>query len=143
MGLIYIFLLVILDQLTKKWAIDYLSNIGSIPVIENIFYLTYVENKGAAFGIFHGKVNFLIIVTGIITGYIIYYMYSNKNLTNLTKLALSLIVSGALGNLIDRIRLGFVVDFFDFRIWPVFNVADICVVIGSILISYIILTNKE
>ncbi|OPJ56892.1 signal peptidase II [Alkalithermobacter paradoxus] len=143
MKIVYILLLILLDQITKIWALKDLSEIGSIPVIENIFHLTYVENRGAAFGIFQGKTTFLVIITACVIGYIIYYMLSNKNLDNITKISFILIISGAIGNLIDRVRLGFVVDFFDFRVWPVFNIADICVVIGAVLLGYVIITSKD
>lgn len=143
LNLILIVALVMIDQLSKLWALLKLSDIGSIPVINNIFHLTYVENRGAAFGVLQNKRFFFIILTFAVVGYIIYFLYSNKGLNTYVKISLNLIVAGAIGNLIDRVRLGFVVDFFDFRIWPVFNVADICVVVGGCMLAYIMIFKSE
>ncbi|WP_084280947.1 signal peptidase II [Alkaliphilus transvaalensis] len=136
---IIIISVIILDLITKYWAINQLQPVGSIPVIENIFHLTYVENRGAAFGMLQNQRLFFIIMTTAITLGVIIFILKNKNMHLLLKIGLSLVVGGAIGNLIDRIRYGYVVDLFDFRIWPVFNIADCGVVVGALLISYIIL----
>ncbi|WP_099188008.1 signal peptidase II [Tepidibacter mesophilus] len=135
--------LVLLDQVTKYYALNFLSKIGRITIIDNIFNLTYVENRGAAFGMLQNQKWFFVLVAFVVVSFIVYYLRTNKNISKLYKVSLVLILAGAIGNLIDRIRLNFVVDFFDFIVWPVFNVADICVVIGGILLSYIILFDKE
>jgi len=130
-----------LDQLSKYFALKYLTSVGSIPVIENIFHLTYVENRGAAFGMLQNNQIIFVIVASIATIVGLYYLYTNKDLNFMAKASIILILSGAIGNLIDRVRLGFVVDYFDFRIfWQyVFNVADVFVVVGTILLcTYII-----
>ena len=137
--------LVGLDQISKILAVKYLVNIGSIPVIKDIFHLTYVENRGAAFGMFQNNQIFFIIIAMIACAFGLYFLYK-KQLNLLGKSAIILIISGAVGNLIDRIRLGFVVDYFDFRIfWNyVFNVADVFVVIGTILLCiYIIFFEND
>ncbi len=143
MNLILILFFIAVDQISKHFALKELSRVESIPVIPNIFHLTYVENRGAAFGILQNQKWFFVVVAVVVTVFILYYLFTNKDLDIYTKLSLILILSGAIGNVIDRVRFGFVVDFFDFRIWPVFNVADICVVIGGILLSYSILFKKN
>ena len=124
-----------LDQISKFLAVKYLVNIGSIPIIKDIFHLTYVENRGAAFGMFQNNQMIFVVVALAACIFGLYYLYK-KQLNLLGKSAIILIIAGAIGNLIDRVRLGFVVDYFDFRIvWNyVFNVADVFVVIGTILL---------
>lgn len=136
-----IVLLIGIDQLSKVWALNSLKDIGSIPIIENIFHLTYVENRGAAFGMFQNSQMIFVIVALSASIFGIYYLNKNKNINLLGKTGIILIISGAIGNLIDRVRLGFVVDYFDFRfIWEyVFNVADVFVVVGTILLCLFIL----
>ncbi|WP_164690148.1 signal peptidase II [Paraclostridium sordellii] len=137
--------LIAIDQISKYLAVNYLANIGSIPIIKNIFHLTYVENRGAAFGMFQNNQIIFIVVAIAACVFGLYYLYK-KDLNILGKSAIILIISGALGNLIDRIRLGFVVDYFDFRvIWDyIFNVADVFVVVGTILLCvYIIFFEND
>lgn len=134
-----------LDQISKFLAIKYLVNIGSIPIIKDIFHLTYVENRGAAFGMFQNNQMVFVVVALIACIFGLYYLYK-KQLNLLGKSAIILIIAGAIGNLIDRVKLGFVVDYFDFRIvWNyVFNVADVFVVIGTILLCiYIIFFEND
>ena len=142
-----ILLLVGIDQLSKILALKYLKSVESIPIIQNMFHLTYVENRGAAFGMFQNNQIIFVIVALVASIYGLYYLHTKK-VNILGKVSILLIISGALGNLIDRVRLGFVVDYFDFRIiWEyVFNVADIFVVLGTILLCIYILfyeDNKE
>lgn len=135
------------DQLTKIWAVKKLSDGSQIKIIGNFLRFSYVENRGAAFGIMQNQLLFFLVVTClmlIIMGYIFFKM---KNITNLTRLSLTLIGSGAVGNLIDRARQGFVIDFIDVRFgslydFPVFNIADSLVVCGTILLVILILFNK-
>ncbi|WP_093430332.1 signal peptidase II [Paraclostridium bifermentans] len=134
-----------LDQISKFLAVKYLVNIGSIPIIKDIFHLTYVENRGAAFGMFQNNQIVFVVVALAACIFGLYYLYK-KQLNLLGKSAIILIIAGAIGNLIDRVRLGFVVDYFDFRIvWNyVFNVADVFVVIGTILLCiYIIFFEND
>lgn len=150
--MIYILLiitgLISIDQISKYMALNYLKDIGSIPIIENIFHLTYVENRGAAFGMLQGNQFIFIIAATLAMVVGLYYIYKYK-LSLLAKSSIVLIISGAIGNMIDRVRLGFVVDYFDFRIiWEyVFNIADVFVVIGTILLCIHIIffdnDNKE
>ena len=134
-------IIVAIDQLTKfivKNNIDYGRR---IPVIDKFFYLTYHENTGAAWGLMQGGRMFFIPITIILIIFMGYYIYRSKNL--LFKTALSFVIGGAIGNLIDRIRVGGVTDFLDFHFgsynFPTFNAADSFIVIGTILLSYYIL----
>lgn len=136
-------IVLVLDQITKLWAINSLKSIGYVSVIPKIFHLTYVENRGAAFGMLQNQKAFFVITTTLIIIGITFFLFKNKKLFPSVKLGLGLIMGGAIGNLIDRIRFSYVVDFFDFRIWPVFNIADISIVVGGLLISYIIIRHDS
>lgn len=145
--LIVIFLLIGADQLTKIWAVNALAT-QDIRIWPNIFHFTYVENRGAAFGVLQNKQLFFIITTIIIIGVMFFYL--KKIQPTLTgqwlKVAFTLIISGAIGNLIDRIVLGYVRDFLyaAFIHFPVFNVADILVVVGvGILMLVIFIGDME
>ena len=122
--------LIIFDQLTKWLVITNIKE-NSITVIQNILNFTYVENKGVAFGInSNGGISNIIISIFVII-IIIRFMVKQREMTNkFTNISLALILAGGFGNLIDRIQTGLVVDFFDFRIWPVFNMADIAICMG-------------
>ena len=126
--------LIAIDQLSKYFAYTLLKPINSITVIEGVFSLTYVENSGAAFGMFQGARWFFIVITVfIISGIVYYYRRLPKGKTyNMARITLLLIISGALGNFFDRVRSGYVVDFFQARFieFPVFNIADSYVVVG-------------
>ncbi|MBA1333775.1 MAG: Lipoprotein signal peptidase [Firmicutes bacterium] len=131
------------DRLTKYVAKGYLRPRGSLPVINGIFHLTYVENRGVAFGMLQNKGWVFIPVTlGIILG-IVYLLSKAKKGSRMLRLPMAMILGGAIGNLYDRIFLGYVVDFLDFRIWPVFNLADSSIVIGAVLLGYFIAFKGE
>lgn len=136
-----------IDQLTKYFSVEYLQGQKPIVIIDNFLQLNYVENYGAAFGIMQNKQWFFIIATFMVLVGIIIYMKTNNKLTFSMRLSLVLIASGALGNLIDRIRLGYVIDMIDvnfgnFYDYPVFNVADSAIVIATIFIMYLVLFDK-
>lgn len=140
-----IVLLIGIDQISKVWALRYLKEVSSIPIIKNVFHLTYVENRGAAFGMLQNNQSIFIIVALTASVFGLYYLHTKK-VNILSKAGIILIIAGAIGNLIDRVRLGFVVDYFDFRfIWEyVFNVADVFVVVGTIVLCiYIIFFEEE
>lgn len=129
--------LVIVDQLLKIWVLSSLAGLGSsVMLIPGLLQLTYVENRGAAFGIMQGRVGILSLLTlAVIIFCIVLLIRKVRNRMAATSLAL--IVAGGLGNLIDRVFRGFVVDFLDVSplfSFPVFNFADCCVVIGTILL---------
>ena len=106
----------------------------SIPIIKNVFHITVVFNEGAAFGFLRGKTSFLIY-SGVICVFLL-VLFIKKRAENGVFFALSagLVLGGALSNLFDRITLGFVIDYLDFRIWPVFNLSDSCITAGSVLL---------
>lgn len=148
MSFLYISLIIILDQVTKFAAKTKLKPANNVDLVQGYFSLSYVENRGAAFGIFKGNMILLIGVTSLVTLFIIFYIIKYKNINKYFRLSLILIAAGAIGNLIDRITLGYVVDFFHFYIkdifdWPVFNIADISVVCGTILLALNIIFVKE
>lgn len=133
------------DQLTKWLASTYLKEIGSLPLIQDVFHLTYVENTGAAFGILkNARWVFIVISAAAIVAVIAFMAYQTHRRVRIPVLAgisLSLIAGGGIGNMIDRLMLGYVIDFFDFTLinFAVFNVADSCVTVGVVLmVIYII-----
>ena len=136
--LILTLVLVLLDQAVKYWAFTKLSMVGTIPIIDTVFHLTYVENHGAAFSILQNQRWLFLILTPIIMAVIVVILHKKLIYAKTGRIGLYLILAGALGNLIDRIWHGFVVDLFDFRLihFPVFNVADIYVVCGVALFFY-------
>ena len=129
---------IIIDQLSKIIVVNNLTNNKSIEVIKSFFYLTYTNNKGAAFSILTGRRILLILVALIVIGVLIYYVRKNKIEGKVNKIALSLVIGGSIGNLIDRILRGAVIDFIDVKIFgynfPIFNLADTFIVIGVFLL---------
>ena len=139
-------LLIICDQVSKIAVLKYLKPIGTSVVIKNIFSLTYVENRGAAFGILQNSRWVFICATIIILAVLIIYKIKSRPQGKIINTSLCLLISGAIGNLIDRIFRGFVVDMLEvtFIEYPVFNVADCFVVVGAILLGiYIMFIYKE
>ncbi len=150
-------ILIGLDQFSKRLAFKLLKDNTSIQILGDWFKLSYVENKGAAFGQFSGYVIILIPVTLIFLIFLIYAYKGSKNF--IEKTGFFLIICGAIGNLIDRICNGFVIDFFDFDFfdikseflkiqmdrWPVFNLADsyICIGASMVFIAIVFLTGKN
>ncbi|MDD4899272.1 MAG: signal peptidase II [Candidatus Omnitrophica bacterium] len=133
-----------LDQASKFLFTKFLQLNHPVAVIKGVFYLTLVHNRGAAFGILKGKL-FLFILASLIALVVIYLNLKDKGKDNpfLFKFALGLILAGGLGNLIDRIFFGYVIDFLDFRVWPVFNLADSAITVGAILLGWSICTRKS
>lgn len=129
------FLVFLFDQFFKALIDKYLLACQSIPLINNILHLTYVRNRGAAFGIFYGQRWFLLLI-GLLVVVFIYYFHLKVKKDELMQTALGFILGGSLGNLIDRSVRGYVIDYIDIRIWPVFNFADIMIDIGVLLIIY-------
>ncbi len=125
---------VVLDQITKYLVVSKMDLGESIPLIRNFLAVTYVRNPGAAFGMLPHRTLFLIIVTLLVAGFIIYLYQAVPAGYTALRVGLALQVGGALGNLIDRVRNVSVVDFIDVKFFPpVFNVADIAVVIGVLI----------
>ncbi len=144
LSIISIILLVGLDQFVKYLTVTHLIN-QPIVLIENVFELTYVENKGAAWSILENQIWFFILITVVILALIVYAFYKKMIYTKLGKFSLVLICAGAIGNFIDRITHGYVIDMFSFKLinFPVFNVADVCIVCGGILFVYYMLFEHD
>lgn len=126
------------DQLTKLLAVHFLAPITTLPLIPKVFHLTYVENTGAAFSLLAGRSVFLILLTAVLIAALIALLIRQHKTRTARPLnfALTMVIGGALGNLLDRLHYGYVVDFFDCRIigFAVFNVADCFVVVGCVLV---------
>ena len=133
---------VILDQFSKYIVVENMVLGESIPIIEEVFHLTYILNPGAAFGMFAHNRLFFIAITVIVIGIIIWARREILASPWEVKAGCGLFLGGAIGNLIDRARQGLVIDFFDFRIWPVFNIADIAICIGVGLIIWNLLKTE-
>ncbi|MBC7325302.1 MAG: signal peptidase II [Moorella sp. (in: Bacteria)] len=134
--LLLVLLVLGLDQLTKYIIRTNFQPNESLPVIKSIFHLTYVNNPGAAFGLLAYKTPVFIGVTLLVAAIILVAYRFLPPDRALLRLSLAMMLGGALGNLIDRLRFGYVVDFLDFRIWPVFNLADMAIVGGVILLCW-------
>lgn len=144
---IWILLIVIFDQASKYICKFYFEGAHDKVILDGLFSLTYLENKGAAFGIFQNKKFILVGLTALIIIGLIIYLYK-VNVKGALKIALILIIGGAIGNLIDRVFLGYVIDFLHFYVadvfnWPVFNFADVSVVCGTILMAGVLLFSKD
>jgi signal peptidase II len=136
---------IIVDQLTKSLAVSYLETEldQSVSIAGNLVRLTYVENRGAAFGILQEHTFFFVVIgLAVIGGIFATYRYFPVTGPTL-HVALGLQLGGAIGNLIDRVRLGYVVDFVDLAIWPVFNVADAAIVVGVAILAFHLLRAPE
>ena len=144
--IIYTVLFVLIDRLTKYLAVKYLMPIGSAVVLDGIFNLTYVENTGIAFGMLKGM-NYIIVPLSIVIVAVCTYLLVKtvKSGKKIMPLALNFIISGAVGNIIDKLSYGFVVDFLEFAFidFPVFNISDILINLGVIAIVMIILLKKN
>lgn len=128
----------ILDQFIKFIITTNLSIADTINVIKNFFRITYVENSGAAFSIFENSRVFLILLSILILSFIVYYITKRKKYSKFEFIIYGTLIGGILGNLIDRIRFGYVIDYLDFNFgsysFPVFNLADIFIVISGIIL---------
>ena len=141
--IIAVVVLILLDQGTKFWALASLKPIHNMTLVEGFMDLTFVENRGVAFGMFSGQRWFILLLTGIIAAGLIWFYKAMPKKKEYFPLRVSrvMVLSGAVGNIIDRLFRGYVVDFFEFTFfeWPVFNVADIYVVVGVTLLALMIL----
>lgn len=136
--------LVLIDQVSKLLVVNYLTD--KIVLINNFFSLDYVKNTGAAFGFFSGNIFFLVLITLVLVIYLIYELKQNID-KKFNLLFIILIISGAIGNLIDRVFRGFVVDFISFILFnsqmPVFNIADIFVTCGVAGLIFVIFKEEK
>ncbi len=130
---------VALDQYVKRLVVTSMVPGQSIPIMQDFLHLTYVLNPGAAFGILPNQRLFFLIAGGILLiGAALFYPKMKKS-DNVLKFGMTGLLSGAAANLIDRIQSGLVVDFVDFRVWPVFNIADVAIIAGMFAMIYAIL----
>ena len=135
-----------LDQWVKVWASAKLQRVPTMPVIPDVFHLTYTENRGMAFSLLEGQTGFLIAAAVIVIGGIVWAQTRiGSRLPALLAVSLAFALGGALGNLADRARLGYVVDLFDARIirFPIFNVADTAITFGILLLAWRVATTPE
>lgn len=130
-------IVLLLDQVTKLLVKSWLPEGASVPLFPGILYLTHVRNYGAAFGVLNNRTGLFIWVT-VVAMVVIIFAYRRLSVGNRSALrwALAMQFGGALGNLLDRLRAGYVTDFLDLRVWPVFNLADVAIVAGVILLGW-------
>ncbi|RVU55168.1 signal peptidase II [Anaerosphaera multitolerans] len=143
-------LLVLIDQLSKFFVVRFLKGNAPVVVIEDVLNFYYLENRGAAFGIMQNKRIVFIAITVIVIAVLVSLLYKNyENSSLMLKASISLIIGGTLGNFIDRIRLHYVVDFISINIkkinfqFAVFNLADVFIVVGTILLILIVLLHDN
>lgn len=140
----YYFLIIIaavaIDQIIKKAVVSTMALYETIPVIQDVFHITYIHNTGAAFSMMDGmRIVLIMLPLVLVCAALIYMFIKRKTGHPLLMTSVALIAGGGIGNLIDRISMGFVVDYLDFRGFPIFNMADICVCVGcGLLILYIL-----
>lgn len=133
-----VFFLLAIDQAAKLYVEANYDLGTSIPILEDVFHFTYIQNPGAAFSILEHQQWFFIGVNIILFCGAAWYYRRLSGENGWIRYGLALLFGGAVGNLIDRLRLGAVIDFFDFRIWPVFNIADIAICVGVGMLMYAI-----
>ena len=127
--------IVVLDQIFKYLAINNLKSVENVAVIDNLLYFTYLENRGAAFGIFSNQRWFFIIATVLAIILLMYLVFVKKIQSKIFNISVALIIGGGVGNLIDRVFLGYVVDYIQISFFPpVCNFADYCITAGTIML---------
>jgi len=131
------------DQLCKFLILKYIGLNTTYDIIKDIFSITPLLNTGGGFGILPGQTPFFILVSVFATVYIISILLKRKIKEKILLYSISMILAGALGNLIDRLRFGAVVDFIDFKIWPVFNIADSSITVGVIILTWQLLKSSK
>ncbi len=138
-------LLLLIDWFSKRWAQTTLAVVKTMPLIKGVIGLRYAENTGAAFSAFAGATTLLSAFSALVCIAVLIYLFKHPELDRLSKLSLSMVFAGGVGNLIDRIRLGYVVDFFElqFMDFAIFNVADICITVGAALLFIALLRGGE
>lgn len=146
---IIILFLIGLDQWSKIMVLSHLKPVGTYPIIQDIFHFTYAENTGTAFSMFADKQVFVSVVTSLILLVILLHLFQvirRQSEPQIYRLSVTLMLAGGIANLIDRIRIGYVVDFIDVRAirFAIFNVADIFIVIGVfMMIGYLTYSGKK
>jgi len=143
MFFVVIALTLLLDQVSKAMVQMLMYHGESITLVPHVFNLTYILNPGAAFGLLAYQTSLFVAVTVILTAGVLFGYKKLPRERRLLRYGLGLIVGGALGNLVDRLRYGFVVDFLDFHMWPVFNLADMAIVAGACLLVWDLLNGGD
>lgn len=141
-------LLIFIDQISKFFVVSFLKDAPPFIIIENFLNFFYLENRGAAFGILQGNMILFSIITILVLGFLIIFLKRNyKKSSIVLKTSIALIIGGAVGNFIDRIRLNYVVDFISFKIFgrdfAVFNLADCFIVIGTFLLMLMLIFHEN
>ncbi|MCR5175964.1 MAG: signal peptidase II [Anaerovibrio sp.] len=136
-------LIFVLDQLAKGYVTASMHLGQSVPVVDDFFYITYVLNPGAAFGLFEHQRLIFILVALLLLGLAVYFRKQLVQETVLIQYGVGLLLGGAVGNLYDRLQSGLVVDFFDFRFWPVFNIADVAICLGAGFVMFDMLFRRD
>jgi len=132
-----------LDQVSK-YIISESCIVGkTIPVFENFFHITLIYNKGVAFGLFNDNAVVAKLLVFFGCSVVAYMLFAMRSLSVANRVAAGMMIGGALGNIVDRIRIGAVVDFLDFRVWPVFNIADTFISIAAGMFIILILVTKN
>lgn len=144
----FVVLLVMMDQLSKFFVVSFLKGQSPYILIDGFLSFYYIENRGAAFGILqNSQLLFSIITIVVLLGLMIYLIKNYKSLSLATKISLTLIIAGAIGNFIDRLRLKYVIDFISFRMFghdfAVFNLADSFIVIGTIIVMILVILHEN
>ena len=130
------------DRFTKNFVLDNMRPGQSVPIVSGILHVTLVENPGGAFGLLPGGQIFFTSVAIVVLAVVVIYQLRGSGMGIISSLALGLILGGTVGNLFDRLSYGKVVDWIDFRVWPVFNIADSAVVFGIFLLSLTLLSSS-
>jgi len=143
--LMTVIIVLVIDRVTKLWVVAKMELAETIPVINGFFHITYIKNSGAAFGMLANMRWVFISITVLILIAIFYMAYKVSKENIFLTITLAMITGGALGNLIDRLSTGLVIDFLDFRgIWPyIFNLADSFVIVGVLLLTWQILKSDK
>ena len=145
--LLFTALIAFIDQGLKFLIINNFEMAKAKEVISNFFYITLIKNDGGAFGIMSGGKWIFIVLALVFIIYLIRYIYIDTNITKTDVLIYSLLLGGVIGNLIDRIIYGYVIDYLDFYVFkydaPIFNFADMCIVIGAVMMIYILLVKGD
>ncbi len=127
-------LVLLLDRVTKWWIKDHFFLGESYPVLHNLFHITYIENRGAAFGLLEDQRWIFLSVVAVFLVALYWYWKKIQTFPSYAKLGIGMLLGGAIGNGLDRFIQHSVTDFFDFRIWPIFNIADIGICVGMALV---------
>ena len=134
---------VVLDQLTKLLVVNNLPFNSTISILGEVFGLRYIHNYGAAWSMLESHPEILIVIAVVILIAVVVLLFKTPRHKKWQRFCWALVISGAVGNIIDRVRLGYVVDFLQLPHWPVFNVADCLLVVGVILICVLLIFEKD